>query len=47
MLIPYVFQYTTNYQRGNDDVRRKVTYTGNNFLYRYFVRALVGLGYLR
>jgi aryl-alcohol dehydrogenase-like predicted oxidoreductase len=30
MLIPYVFQYTTNYQRGNDDVRRKVTYTGNN-----------------
>ncbi|KAJ8586322.1 Aldo/keto reductase [Rhizopogon salebrosus TDB-379] len=23
-------KYTTNYQRGNDDVRRKVTYTGNN-----------------
>jgi aryl-alcohol dehydrogenase-like predicted oxidoreductase len=26
----YTFKYTTNYQRGSDDIRQKISYTGNN-----------------
>jgi len=26
----HTFKYTTNYQRGSDDIRQKISYTGNN-----------------
>jgi aryl-alcohol dehydrogenase-like predicted oxidoreductase len=30
LMLIYIFKYTTNYQRGNDAIRQKISYTGNN-----------------